>query len=81
MISLNISHFSFHLVFNMKGLHSSTWKTNVTLKMLSVDLMELILAEKEGESKLSGPRRIALLIEEATQGGLQPMQNRPKPCS
>jgi len=49
----------------MKGLHSSTWKKNVMLKMLSIDLMELILAGKEGESELSGQRRIEVLVEKA----------------
>jgi len=54
---------------------------NVMLKMPSIDLMELILAEKEGESELSGQRRIALLVEEAAQGDLQHKQGRPKPYS
>jgi hypothetical protein len=40
----------------MKGLHLSTWKMNVMLMMLSVDLMELSLAGKEGESELNGQR-------------------------
>lgn len=43
-------------MFNMKGLHLSTWKMNVMLKMLYIDLMELILAGKGGESELSGQR-------------------------
>ena len=51
-----INHFSLFLMLNMKGLRSSTWKKNVMLKMLSIDLMELILAGKEGESELSGQR-------------------------
>ena len=55
MISLNNESLLFFML-NMKGLHSSTWKKNVMLKMLSIDLMELILAGKEGESELSGQR-------------------------
>jgi hypothetical protein len=47
---------TYSTLFNMKGLHLSTWKMNAMLKMLSVDLMELILAEKEGGSGLSGQR-------------------------
>jgi hypothetical protein len=35
----------------MKGLHSSTWKMNVMLKMLSVDLMELIFGIKGRRTK------------------------------
>jgi hypothetical protein len=67
-------------MLNHKDLRSSTWKMNVMLKMLSINLTDMTLAEKGGDLGLSGQRRIAVVVEKEMGKDPQAVRNQPKPC-